>query len=131
MLGYAEQLGLVGLERQPQPAEVQLRPLEDFEGDLDAWSDHVEEHRKYVKLKQEMEVPRANLVRSEHVAAPVLVVLPGLEPAQPDQLLDESLSDSNTDISFEILKGHCLTENPARLIVGKKAAICCKQAGGI
>ena len=131
-VGDAEQLCLVGLQRQTQPAEVQLRPLEDFGGDLNAWSDHVEEYRKYVKLKQEMEALRANLVHPEHVAAPDVPVLvvedipPGLEPAppdqpdQPDQPLDQSLNDSNPDISFEILKGHRLAKNPGKLIVGKK-----------
>ena len=37
-------------------SEVQLRPIEDFKGDFDAWSVHVEEYKRYAKLKQQIEL---------------------------------------------------------------------------
>lgn len=121
-----DQLGLPGL-RQSQPT-VQIRPLEDFGGDLEAWSNHVDEYRKFKKLTQEVEALKANLIHPGVMAAqdvlvddvPVILVEdPPDPPDQPYQAPDQSLNDSSPDLSFELLKGNRLAKNPGKLVVGK------------
>ena len=53
-------MGLADLQ-QPQPT-VQLRPLEDFDGDLEAWSDGVDEYRKFSKLAHEIKALKENVI---------------------------------------------------------------------
>ena len=80
-----------------------LRPVVEFGEDMIGYVKHVEQYRKYMQMKEEM----------EHIKRNFLVIQSKRSKLKPHtQAQCEPCSDSRPDVSFDGYKSHVKNENP-------------------